>query len=130
MGTLVAFAIVAFGVLILRYRQPELKRPFKCPGVPYVPILCIGSCAFLILHLKHIAHLMFLVWLCIGLLVYFMYGIRNSENRKLSRIEDLEPIPCHLNPESPIPYVTEIDMHQIIMPDPDKLPETIVDHPG
>ena len=120
MGTLVAFAIVAFGVLILRYRQPELKRPFKCPAVPYVPVLCIGACAFLILYLKPVAHFMFLVWLCIGLLVYFLYGIRNSENRKLSKIEEIEPVPCHINPESPIPHVTEIDMHQIIMVKPEK----------
>jgi basic amino acid/polyamine antiporter, APA family len=120
MGTLVAFAIVALGVLILRKRQPELTRPFKCPAVPLVPVLCIGSCAFLILHLKTVAHIMFLAWLCIGLLVYFLYGIHNSENRKLCRIENLEPIPCHMNPESPLPHITEIDMHQTIMPDPDR----------
>jgi APA family basic amino acid/polyamine antiporter len=120
MGTHVAFAIVAFGVLVLRHRQPELKRPFKCPGVPYVSVLCIGACAFLILYLKPIAHLMFLIWHCIGLLVYFVYGVRNSENRKLSQIEDPVPVPCHINPESPLPHVTDIDMHKIVMAEPDK----------
>ena len=82
MGTLVAFAIVALGVLILRYRQPELYRPFRCPCVPYIPVLCIGTCIFLILYLKPIAHVMFILWLCVGLVVYLLYGIRKSENRK------------------------------------------------
>ena len=120
MGTLVAFSIVALGVLILRYRQPALIRPFKCPGVPYVPALCIGACLFLILYLKPVAHLMFLIWLCIGLAVYFLYGMKNSENRRLSNAEEFEPIPCHINPESPLPHVTEIDMHQIVTADPDR----------
>ncbi len=120
MGTLVAFAIVALGVLILRKKQPELKRPFRCPAVPYVPVLCIGSCGFLILHLKPIAHLMFLVWLCLGLVVYFMYGMRNSENRKLSKIEEPLPVPCTINPESYIPHMTDIDIHPIVKPDPDR----------
>jgi basic amino acid/polyamine antiporter, APA family len=118
MGTLVAFAIVAFGVLILRYRQPELKRPFLCPAFPYVPVLCIGACAFLILYLKPVAHLMFLVWLCIGLLVYFLYGIRNSRNRKIITTRDPGPVPGHRTPEYPLSYVTESDVPRIVMPDP------------
>ncbi|MDO9324867.1 MAG: APC family permease, partial [Methanoregula sp.] len=120
MGTLVAFAIVALGVLILRKRQPELKRPFRCPAVPYVPVLCIGSCAFLILHLKPVAHRMFLVWLCIGLLVYFLYGIRNSENKKHPIKENTGPDPGPINRESSRPHIPEIDIHKMILTDIDK----------
>ena len=120
MGTLVAFAIVAFGVLVLRHQQPELKRPFSCPGVPYVPVLCIGACIFLILYLKPVAHLMFLIWLCIGLAVYFMYGVRNSGNRKLSPTGRPGRVPFPVIPESSLPLVTEINVHQKVMPDPDR----------
>jgi APA family basic amino acid/polyamine antiporter len=120
MGTLVAFSIVALGVLVLRYRQPELKRPFRCPLVPYLPILCIGACGFLILNLKLIAHLMFLVWLCIGLGVYFLYGVRNSENRILSKAGGPRKVPGYVTTESPSPHFTEIDMHFIAITDPEK----------
>jgi APA family basic amino acid/polyamine antiporter len=102
MGTLVAFSIVAFGVLVLRHQQPDLTRPFRCPCVPLVPILCIGTSAFLILHLKYIAHLMFLVWLCIGLALYFLYGVRNSENRRSVTNTETGQFPDHIPPGLPL----------------------------
>lgn len=108
MGTLVAFAIVALGVLILRYRQPELSRPFKCPCVPYIPVLCIGTCIFLIMNLKPTAHIMFILWLCIGLVVYFLYGIRKSENRKHFPVETPGTVPGSFPPESSQPDVMKI----------------------
>jgi basic amino acid/polyamine antiporter, APA family len=120
MGTLVAFAIVALGVLVLRHRQPELKRPFSCPGVPYVPILCIGACIFLILYLKPVAHLMFLVWLCIGLAVYFLYGMHNSGNRRIPAGEVSLPVPGHVATESPLAQVTEFDVSRNILPGPER----------
>jgi len=113
MGTLVAFSIVAFGIIILRYQQPDLVRPFRCPLVPVVPLLCMGSCAFLILHLNYIAHLLFVFWLCAGLFVYFIYGVKNSGNRGISASADFECIPAHINPESPFP-----DMPGIVPQDP------------
>jgi APA family basic amino acid/polyamine antiporter len=103
MGTLVAFSIVAIGVILLRHYHPELKRPFRCPLVPVIPILCIGSCLVLITTLSPNAHIMFVVWLCIGLLLYFMYGLKNSMNRLRTSPGEMEPIPCHINPETPIP---------------------------
>ena len=120
MGTLVAFSIVALGVLVLRYRQPGLKRPFSCPLVPYVPVLCIGACGFLILNLKFIAHLMFVCWLCIGLVVYFMYGMRHSENRMVARIGKPVRVPGDPHPEPVPPHFTGADLPLIAMTDPDK----------
>ncbi len=109
MGTLVAFSIVALGVIILRHKQPDLARPFRCPLVPAIPMLCIGTCAFLIIHLSQIAHIMFVVWLCVGLLIYFVYGMKNSGNRRICmKAKDLDVISSHINPETPFPGVSEI----------------------
>jgi basic amino acid/polyamine antiporter, APA family len=120
MGTLVAFSIVAFGVLVLRHQQPDLNRPFRCPCVPLIPILCIGSCAFLILHLKYIAHLMFLIWLCIGLALYFLYGVRNSENRRSA--VNTGPGSCldHIPPELLPPRITGSGVTPGLITDPEK----------
>jgi APA family basic amino acid/polyamine antiporter len=77
-GTLAAFIIVSAGVIVLRYTRPDLHRPFKCPLVPYVPLLCIVSCAGLIYVLPFVTHLRFVIWLIIGLIVYFIYSRRHS----------------------------------------------------
>ncbi|MDD1694584.1 MAG: amino acid permease [Methanoregula sp.] len=120
MGTLVAFSIVALGVLVLRHQQPELKRPFRCPLVPYVPVLCIGTCGFLILNLKPLAHIMFVAWLCIGLVVYFLYGVRHSENRMEIMNREPHPVSGHAAVDSPAPYLTEINVLSVVVADPDK----------
>jgi APA family basic amino acid/polyamine antiporter len=77
-GTLAAFIIVAAGVVVLRRTQPELKRPFRVPLVPVMPVLCIISCGYLILSLPTITHIRFVVWLLIGLVIYFSYGRYHS----------------------------------------------------
>jgi len=81
-GTLAAFIIVAFGILVLRKVQPNAVRPFRCPLMPWIPILCIGSCACLILMLPAITQLRFIVWMLLGLCIYFVFGLRNSSNRE------------------------------------------------
>ncbi len=89
-GTLAAFIIVALGILVLRYRRPELKRPFRCPLVPVVPVLCVLSCGLLIYALPLVTHLRFVIWLVIGLAIYFLYGIKHSRIN-----EDTKEIGCY-----------------------------------
>jgi APA family basic amino acid/polyamine antiporter len=77
-GTLFAFLLVSLGVIILRYREPNLHRPFRCPGVPIVPGLAILFCLFLMSFLQAITWIAFLVWFLIGQVVYFAYSRRHS----------------------------------------------------
>jgi len=77
-GTLAAFIIVSASVIVLRRQRPDLKRPFKTPYVPLVPILSIIFCFFLIAELPTITHLRFIVWLAIGLVIYYFYGHKKS----------------------------------------------------
>ncbi|WP_115303865.1 amino acid permease [Legionella beliardensis] len=73
-GTLFAFITVCIGVIILRYRHPELPRPFKTPLMPLVPILGVLSCSYLIIHLPWVTILRFIIWMVIGLIIYFAYS--------------------------------------------------------
>lgn len=77
-GTLSAFIIVCAGVLYLRYTHPDMPRPFKTPGMPYVPILGIISCLYLIINLPWITIMRFAAWMAIGLVVYFVYSRTHS----------------------------------------------------
>lgn len=77
-GTLAAFIIVAAAVILLRVKRPDLQRSFKCPFVPVVPGLAIIFCGYLIYSLPKITQYRFVVWLLIGLAVYFLYGIKHS----------------------------------------------------
>jgi APA family basic amino acid/polyamine antiporter len=77
-GTLFAFAIVCGGVVVLRKTHPELKRSFRCPMVPLVPLLGIVFCSWLMLSLPKITWIRFALWLLAGLAIYFYYGIRHS----------------------------------------------------
>jgi APA family basic amino acid/polyamine antiporter len=77
-GTLAAFIIVSLGVIMLRRTRPELDRPFRCPFVPAVPLLCIVSCSILIFMLPTVTHLRFVIWLAIGLAIYLLYGMKHS----------------------------------------------------
>jgi len=77
-GTLFAFVLVSAGVLVLRRSQPELRRPFRCPWVPVVPLLAIAACGYLMASLPGVTWLRFVVWLVLGLGLYFSYGRRHS----------------------------------------------------
>jgi len=77
-GTLFAFVIVSASVIVLRRTQPDLRRPFRCPWVPMVPIFAIGGCFYLMASLPWVTWERFLIWLVLGLAVYAFYGRRHS----------------------------------------------------
>jgi APA family basic amino acid/polyamine antiporter len=81
-GTLFAFAIVCGGVLVLRYTRPDIPRPFRTPLVPLVPLLGIFSCVYLMTFLSKDTWIRLIVWMAIGLVIYFTYGIRKSKLRR------------------------------------------------
>ena len=77
-GTLAAFTLVCCGVIILRRTQPELKRPFRTPWSPVIPLLGMVFCIYLMASLPLITWLRFVIWLAIGLTVYFSYSRSHS----------------------------------------------------
>jgi APA family basic amino acid/polyamine antiporter len=85
-GTLLAFIIVSAGVWILRRRRPELNRPFKAPWVPFTPIFGILISGLLMASLPLDTWLRLIVWLVIGLTIYFSYGRYHSLLGQQSRL--------------------------------------------
>ena len=77
-GTLFAFVLVAAGIIILRRTDPDRPRPFRTPLVPWVPLLAILSCGYLMAELPWVTWLRFVIWLGLGLIFYFLYGARRS----------------------------------------------------
>ena len=80
-STLFAFALVAAGVLILRYREPDRPRAFRAPGGPIAPIITILTCLLLMAGLPIMNWIRFFVWLLIGLVIYFSYSRKRSTLR-------------------------------------------------
>ena len=78
-GTLFAFILVCAGIIILRKTHPEIKREFKTPLVPLVPILGILVCGAMIYGLGWTNWIRLLIWMAIGLVIYFVYGKKNSK---------------------------------------------------
>jgi APA family basic amino acid/polyamine antiporter len=74
MGTLIAFAAVSAGVMILRRRQPDLPRGYRTPFYPVLPIASIGFCLYLIVGLPADTFLLFALWLGAATLLYFGYS--------------------------------------------------------
>ncbi|MEQ1765296.1 MAG: amino acid permease [Pyrinomonadaceae bacterium] len=77
-GTLFAFVIVSIGVIVLRRTRPDLPRPFKVPFSPFVPILAAGTSLYLMYGLPWDTWARLLIWMAIGILIYFFYGMRRS----------------------------------------------------
>jgi APA family basic amino acid/polyamine antiporter len=77
-GTLFAFVLVAAGILVLRRTDPDRARPFRTPFVPWVPLLAILTCGYLMAAQPRVTWLRFAVWLVVGLVLYFFYGSRRS----------------------------------------------------
>ena len=81
-GTLLAFAIVCIGIIVLRKKRPDLPRPFRTPLVPLVPILGALVCVSQMVSLPFDTWMRLLIWMAIGLVIYFIYGMRHSKIRK------------------------------------------------
>ena len=73
-GTLFAFAVVSLGIIVLRKNNPDLKRGFKVPLVPWIPILSAIGCVYLMTRLAALTWITFFAWLVFGLIIYFAYG--------------------------------------------------------
>jgi len=83
-GTLLAFVIVCAGIIMLRYKSPNLARPFRTPFVPVVPILGILICGYMMTSLPRATWERLIVWMILGLVIYFLYSRSHS---KLARAE-------------------------------------------
>ena len=77
-GTLSAFVLVSIGVVVLRRTRPDLKRGFRVPLSPVLPILSAAICTYLMLNLSVETWLRFLIWLAIGFAIYFAYSRRHA----------------------------------------------------
>lgn len=77
-GTLFAFAMVAAGILILRYTEPNRPRPFRTPFVPWVPLGAIACCVYLMFELPRVTWKRFFLWMVAGLVLYGFYGYWRS----------------------------------------------------
>lgn len=82
-GTLFAFVLVAAGVLILRWLEPDRPRPFRTPFMPWIPLLAILSCGYLMLQQPRVTWVRFVIWMAAGLIFYFLYGYRRSRLQKM-----------------------------------------------
>jgi basic amino acid/polyamine antiporter, APA family len=80
-GTLFAFVVVAIGVIVLRRTRPDLERPFKTPGVPWLPALSGVASFALMASLSGDTWIRLVIWMALGLLLYFGYGYRHSRLR-------------------------------------------------
>jgi APA family basic amino acid/polyamine antiporter len=78
-GTLLAFAIVCTGVFVLRFTDPEIPRPFRTPLVVVIAPLGVLSCGYLMYSLPPDTWARLIVWMAIGLVIYFTYGCRHSK---------------------------------------------------
>jgi APA family basic amino acid/polyamine antiporter len=78
-GVLSAFIVICASVILLRMRRPELPRSFRTPWVPLIPLIGIAFSLWLLSELALVTWMVFVVWISIGLLIYFAYGIRRSK---------------------------------------------------
>ncbi len=78
-GTLFAFVLVCFGVIILRRVRPTHRRPFRVPFMPWVPLMGIAACIGLMIFLPTMTWIRFVVWTIIGIAIYFGYGKKHSK---------------------------------------------------
>ena len=91
-GTLMAFSVVAVGIIVMRRTHPDLERPFKIPGYPVTPVLTVAACLYILWGLSAITWVIFGTWIAVVLVVYFLYGRRHATlNHYASPEEIAEP---------------------------------------
>jgi APA family basic amino acid/polyamine antiporter len=78
-GTLFAFVVVCMAVIVLRRERPDARRPFKVPGGYVIPVLGVISCTYLMISLTVMTWVRFLVWLDLGMVIYWFYGRTHSQ---------------------------------------------------
>ncbi|HEU5465353.1 MAG TPA: amino acid permease, partial [Gemmatimonadales bacterium] len=83
-GTLLAFVIVSIGIMVLRVREPNLHRPFKAPWIWFTAPMGALSAAYLMKSLPWATWYRLIIWFAIGMVFYFVYGVRHSRLRKTS----------------------------------------------
>jgi len=81
-GTLLAFVIVCLSVLLLRKRKPDIERPFKTPFVPTIPIIGASICFIQMAALPRDTWLRLIIWMAVGFVIYFTYGVKHSKLRQ------------------------------------------------
>ncbi|WP_026882735.1 amino acid permease [Clostridium akagii] len=91
-GTLVSFIVVSLAVIVLRKTMPNFKRKFSCPGVPVLPAITVVCCLVLLSKLKLVTWIGFLIWLSMGIILYFTYGVKHSTLNDLEKNKDSEGI--------------------------------------
>jgi len=77
-GTLFAFVLVSIGVIVLRKTMPDIERKFRCPWVPVLPIISALACVYLMSALPLVTWIRFVIWLLIGIVIYFLYSRHHS----------------------------------------------------
>ena len=92
-GTLTAFVLVSLAVPILRKRRPDLKRGFVVPGSPVIPWLSAALCTYLILNLSIETWIRFVVWMAVGVIIYFAYSRSHSRLATGEREAGLADVP-------------------------------------
>jgi APA family basic amino acid/polyamine antiporter len=92
-GTLLAFVIVCAGVWWLRVKEPERERPFRTPLVPLIPILGILTCGFMMYFLPVDTWIRLVVWMILGLLIYFLYSRNHSVLQRTGATASAVPLP-------------------------------------
>jgi Amino acid transporters len=81
-GTLLAFVIVCIAIMVLRRTDPEKERPFRTPWVPFVPVMGILFNGYMMVKLGWLNWARLIVWLALGLVIYFTYSVKHSRVRK------------------------------------------------
>lgn len=78
-GTLLAFVLVCIGVMVMRKKMPDAPRAFRTPWVPFVPVAGIFICLALMYSLPNESWARLVIWMALGILIYFVYGKKNSK---------------------------------------------------